>query len=72
MEGIDSSEVAFILDQSYNIAVRSGYHCTPLAHETAGTVSTGAIRASVGFYTNDSEVDYLAQAIKEIRNHYSI
>lgn len=72
MEGIDSSEVAFILDQSYNIAVRSGYHCTPLAHETAGTLTTGAVRASMGFYTTDSEVDYLAQAIKEIRKHYSI
>ena len=71
MEGIDSSEVAFILDQTYNIAVRSGYHCTPLAHETAGTVSTGAVRASMGFYTTEEEVDYLAQAIKEIRKHYS-
>ena len=37
IQDVDSSEVAFILDQSFQIAVRAGYHCTPLAHEIAGT-----------------------------------
>ena len=45
IDGADPSETAFILDQHYKIAVRSGFHCTPLAHGTAGTLETGAVRA---------------------------
>jgi cysteine desulfurase family protein len=67
---IDASEMSFILDQSFNIAVRSGYHCTPLAHETAGTLAGGAVRASVGYSTTMEEVEYLVDAVKEIIRHY--
>lgn len=65
----DSSEIAFILDQSFNIAVRAGYHCTPLAHEVAGTLERGAVRASVGYYTTDGEIERLISAVKEISKH---
>lgn len=65
----DSSEVAFILNQTFNIAVRAGYHCTPLAHEAAGTLERGAVRASVGYFTTDEEVDRLVTAVKEIAKH---
>ncbi|WP_420832436.1 aminotransferase class V-fold PLP-dependent enzyme [Paenibacillus periandrae] len=65
----DSSEVAFILDQTFNIAVRAGYHCTPLAHEAAGTLERGAVRASVGYFTTGEEVDRLVAAVKEIAKH---
>ncbi|WP_068776490.1 aminotransferase class V-fold PLP-dependent enzyme [Paenibacillus sp. FJAT-26967] len=63
---MDASEIAFILDQHYGIAVRAGYHCTPLAHETAGTAQTGAVRTSLGYYTSDDEVDALIEAVAEI------
>lgn len=66
IDEIDSSEVAFILDQSFQIAVRAGYHCTPLAHETAGTLSEGAVRASLGYFTSKEDVDYFIGAVKEI------
>jgi len=71
IEGVDPSETAFILDQHYKIAVRSGFHCTPLAHSTAGTLATGAVRASVGCFTNEMEADALVAAVREIRGHYS-
>ncbi|KRE51478.1 aminotransferase class V-fold PLP-dependent enzyme [Paenibacillus sp. Soil724D2] len=67
----DSSEVAFILDQSFQIAVRSGYHCTPLAHEAAGTLAKGAVRASIGYFTTDHEVETLIDAVKEIQTQYA-
>ncbi|MFD0698495.1 aminotransferase class V-fold PLP-dependent enzyme [Paenibacillus sp. GCM10027628] len=70
IDHVDSSEVAFILDQSFQIAVRAGYHCTPLAHETAGTLATGAVRASIGYFTKDDEVEALINAVKEIRSQY--
>lgn len=72
VEGIDPSELSFILDQHYQIAVRAGFHCTPLAHACAGTSSTGAVRASVGVYTTKDDVDALAYALKEITKQYGI
>lgn len=32
----------------HGIAVRAGLHCAPLAHESAGTLETGTVRASFG------------------------
>lgn len=63
---LGASEAAFILDRHYRIAVRSGYHCTPLAHEAAGTLDTGAVRASLGYFTTEDEVDAFIQAVKEM------
>lgn len=66
----DPSETAFILDRHYGIAVRAGFHCTPLAHGTAGTEATGAVRASVGWSTTEADVDALIAAAKEISRYY--
>ncbi|NBI29195.1 aminotransferase class V-fold PLP-dependent enzyme [Chengkuizengella marina] len=66
IEGMEASSVAFSLDRNYNIAVRSGFHCSPLAHETVGTLELGAVRASVGYFTTVEEIDYLLEAVKEI------
>jgi cysteine desulfurase family protein len=68
IEGMDASESAFILDQHYGIAVRSGYHCTPLGHKTVGTLDHGAIRASFGYFNEVSDVDALVTAVEEISN----
>ncbi|QYR21714.1 aminotransferase class V-fold PLP-dependent enzyme [Paenibacillus sp. sptzw28] len=70
IHGADPSETAFILDQHYHIAVRSGFHCSPLAHGAAGTLETGAVRASVGCFTTKEEVQALIEAVKEISQHY--
>jgi cysteine desulfurase family protein len=66
VEGLDSAEIGFILDKYYQIAVRTGLHCTPLAHEISGTLDTGAIRVSVGFYNTDQQIDTFLQALNEI------
>lgn len=71
LNGVDPAEMAFILDQHYGIAVRAGFHCTPLAHHYAGTTETGAVRASVGYGTDEQHVDALIEAVKEIRKHYT-
>jgi len=66
MEGIDPSELAFILDRQFGIAVRSGFHCTPLGHACAGTTETGAVRASPGYFTEKSEIVSMIRAVREI------
>lgn len=62
----DASSVAFQLDRKFGIAVRAGYHCTPLGHMTAGTSAGGAIRASVGYATTEGDIDALIAAIQYI------
>jgi cysteine desulfurase/selenocysteine lyase len=67
LEGIESHEVAMVLDQHYNIAVRAGMHCTPLGHASIGTSDTGVIRVSFGPYNTEEEVLTFARAIEEIK-----
>lgn len=64
--GMDSSEVAYILDTEYNIAVRPGLHCAPLAHKTIGTENIGAVRFGIGPFTKRSDVIAAVKALNEI------
>lgn len=66
LEGISSSELAYLLDERYGICVRSGLHCSPLAHTTAGTLREGTVRVSFSFLNTVEEVDYLLMALEEI------
>ncbi|MGX1829975.1 aminotransferase class V-fold PLP-dependent enzyme [Paenibacillus taichungensis] len=72
VEGYDSAQLAFQLDRSYGIAVRSGFHCTPLAHKSAGTTASGAVRASVGYSTSREDVDALIEAVIELTASKSV
>ncbi len=66
MEHKDSAEIAFRLDREFGIAVRAGMHCTPLAHMVAGTLATGAVRASVGYRSTSDDIDRLIEALQYI------
>ncbi len=59
----DCEEAAKILAK-HNIAVRAGLHCAPLAHESAGTLSTGTVRLSFGADTSDEQVKTVKNIIK--------
>jgi cysteine desulfurase family protein len=67
LDGVDPSEMAFLLDQQFGIAVRAGFHCTPLGHETAGSYETGAVRASPGYFTTESEIVCMIEAVRQIK-----
>ena len=64
IEGIDPQTVGMILDNSYNIAVRSGLHCAPDAHSLIGTlVSGGTVRVSPGCFTTDEDIESFLKAV---------
>jgi len=63
---IDSSEVAFKLDNEYNIAVRPGLHCAPLAHKTIGTEKIGAVRFGIGPFNKKTDILAAVKALNEI------
>lgn len=67
IEGMESEDVAMILDEDFNIAVRAGYHCAPYIHKylkDGGTL--GTIRVGIGRFTTKEELDQLISAVKEI------
>jgi len=62
----DSSEVSYILDEVFNIAVRPGLHCAPLAHKTINCYEQGCIRFSFGPFNTQNDIDTAIFAIKTI------
>ena len=71
ISGYDCAEVAIILDQSFDIAVRAGLHCAPLAHAALGTLSSGTVRASVGAFSTIEHIDSFLQAVCAIAGSIS-
>ncbi|SDZ95968.1 cysteine desulfurase family protein [Thalassobacillus cyri] len=67
---ISSQEIAMVLDSHYQIAVRAGLHCSPTSHQYYDTTEQGAVRASIGPYNTEEEIDRFVQAIEEIRIGY--
>lgn len=65
-ENTDSSEISNALDSIYGIATRPGLHCSPLAHETLGTLKQGIVRFSPGCFNTVEEVDLTLEALREI------
>ncbi len=47
------------------IAVRAGYHCAPLAHQSGGTV-TGTVRFSFSPFNTEREILYAAETLEKI------
>jgi cysteine desulfurase family protein len=53
-----------------DIAVRTGLHCSPQAHRTIGSFTQGgAVRFSLGYFTEKQDLDIVLTAIKEMINH---
>lgn len=50
-----------------NIAVRSGIHCAPLAHELLKTGEDGAVRASFGAFNTVSDAEKLIKSVEKIK-----
>ncbi|WP_270647508.1 aminotransferase class V-fold PLP-dependent enzyme [Paeniclostridium hominis] len=69
---IDSGEITFILDDMYEIATRSGIHCSPLAHKTLGTLRQGTVRFSLGYFNTKDDIDKAVEALKEIKKEINM
>lgn len=63
----ESSFVADRLDRQ-GIAVRGGLHCAPGVHRLLGTLSRGAVRASVGRETTSGDIQSLLRALHGLGN----
>ena len=64
-ENIPSEELAGLLSDRFDIAVRGGQHCAPLVHRALGT-DYGLVRASFSPFQTLREVNALVGALKKI------
>ena len=48
------------------IAVRTGLHCAPFAHRSAGTLDTGTVRVSFSHFNTRTEVYQLFAALRDL------
>ena len=61
-----SQEVAGVLSERFDIAVRGGYHCAPLMHEFLKTSANGLVRASLSEWNTEQEIEYFLYALKKV------
>lgn len=69
LKDTDSERTAQILNDRFNIAVRAGLHCAPLAHKCFGTLEKGTVRAVISSFSTQNEVNYLVKSVSQI-NYY--
>lgn len=65
VKGYDCTEVSDVLNRN-NIAVRSGLHCSPLAHEFLGTKDTGTVRISFSIFNTERDIIRLIDTLSKI------
>ena len=63
VNGFDSGELVARLDREHGICVRAGLHCAPAAHRRLGTFPDGTLRAGVGPFNSEDDVDGLVGAV---------
>jgi cysteine desulfurase family protein len=66
LTGFKPAELASLLDQRFDIAVRPGLDCAPYAHRHLGTYPDGAVRLSVGYLNTAEDVGLAADALNEV------
>lgn len=66
LSGADPSAIGFTLDRDFDVSVRVGLHCAPLAHRTIGTFPQGTVRVSPAVFNTEDEIDCFIAAMKQI------
>ncbi|MDR2402955.1 MAG: aminotransferase class V-fold PLP-dependent enzyme [Spirochaetaceae bacterium] len=64
--GWDNALLAGRLFDEYGIITRCGLHCSPLAHQSAGTFPEGSLRFSFGYETTEGEIDAAVRALENL------
>ena len=63
-----SDNIGDVLDR-YEIAVRTGLHCAPIAHKTLKTFPAGTVRFSVSYFTTEADFLALEEALDYIEEN---
>ena len=63
-----SDSIGKVLDK-YHVAVRTGLHCSPTAHQFLKTFPGGTVRFSVSYFTNEEDFEMLGEALDFIEEN---
>ena len=66
IEGLAPADTAYILQNGYEIIVRTGLHCAPLIHEMIGSGEAGTVRVSISDLTQEQEIHTFLNAVRDI------
>lgn len=66
IKSLNPSDVGYILQNGYDVTVRTGLHCSPLIHDAMSTSPAGTVRVSVSCLTTDEDIETFLGAIKEM------
>lgn len=67
VDSFDSYDVGTILDEEYDIAVRTGYHCAPYIHQYLKDLDhNGTVRVGIGPFNTEQDVDALLDALESL------
>lgn len=64
----DCEELAYLLGEN-DVCVRSGLHCAPFAHQSAGTDKTGTLRMSFSPFLSERQIIQASHILKQIINN---
>jgi len=67
LEGVHPHDVGTVLDQ-HGVAVRVGHHCAQPLMDKLGIA--GTVRASLGVYNDEADIDRLAEAVEACREMF--
>jgi cysteine desulfurase family protein len=65
VDGLDSGDLASWIDRERGIMLRAGLHCAPAAHRRLGSFPDGSLRAGIGPFNTDDDVDALIEAVRD-------
>lgn len=67
VKGYKSEDIGAILDEEFDIAVRTGYHCAPYVHKyLADELYLGTVRIGLGQFNTKEDIDQLVDVISEL------
>jgi len=64
--GLESRELAAILDTQWSIQTRAGLHCAPRMHAALKTLPSGTLRLSLGHFSTQEQIDTTIAALTEL------
>jgi cysteine desulfurase family protein len=66
LPGWEPTDVAAVLDESFDVQCRPGLHCSPWAHRSLGTFPSGTVRFSPGYFNTPDEIDAAIDAVRQL------